>query len=168
MEERRSLGSIRDLWPLGGRTIALASFGKKTNLAGDLQRVKNVTSAYVEGQTEESFVNEVLAAYLLSRGYEGVAARIIGNARFRRQRGGIRPWPTVKKEIINHLKEDAGCIATTMVDYTVCHNRGLVLGLGDLKQLALRSLIRGLMYKPHSSRRWRRRSTNPSVSFLSC
>jgi hypothetical protein len=46
-----------------------------------------------------------------------VSARIVGNARLRKNRGGIRPWPSVKKDIINHLKEDPGCIATTMVDY---------------------------------------------------
>jgi len=45
---------------------------------------------HVEGQTEEAFVNEVLGDHLLSVGYEYVAARIIGNARLRRRRGGIR------------------------------------------------------------------------------
>jgi hypothetical protein len=72
---------------------------------------------HVEGQTEEAFVNEVLEGHLLARGYQSVAARIVGNARLRRRRGGIRPWPSVRKDIVNHLKEDSGCIATTMVDY---------------------------------------------------
>ena len=72
---------------------------------------------HVEGQTEESFVNEVLREHLLRLGYESVQARIIGNARLRRRRGGIRPWPTVRKDIVNHLRQDAGCIATTMVDF---------------------------------------------------
>lgn len=72
---------------------------------------------HVEGQTEETFVNEVLRRYLLHRGYESVSARIIGNARLRRQRGGIRPWLQVRKDIINHLRQDQGCIATTMVDF---------------------------------------------------
>jgi hypothetical protein len=72
---------------------------------------------HVEGQTEEDFVNEILDAHLRARGYESVAARIVGNARLRRRRGGIRPWPSVKKDIVNHLKGDAGCVATTMVDY---------------------------------------------------
>ena len=72
---------------------------------------------HVEGQTEEDFVNEVLRDHLISRGYESVAARIVGNARLRGRRGGIRPWPGVKKDIINHLREDRHCIATTMVDY---------------------------------------------------
>ena len=72
---------------------------------------------HVEGQTEETFVNEVLRSYLLHRGYESVSARIVGNARLRRSRGGIRPWPAVRKDIINHLRQDSGCIVTTMVDF---------------------------------------------------
>ncbi len=72
---------------------------------------------HVEGETEESFVNEVLRDHLLTIGYENISARIVGNARLRSRRGGIRPWPTVRGDIIRHLKEDKGCIATTMVDY---------------------------------------------------
>lgn len=72
---------------------------------------------HVEGQTEETFVNEVLEEHLVARGYHSVTARIVGNARLRRRRGGIRPWPSVRKDIVNHLKGDPGCIATTMVDY---------------------------------------------------
>jgi Domain of unknown function (DUF4276) len=72
---------------------------------------------HVEGQTEESFVNEVLRDHLVAQGYDSVSARIVGNARLRERRGGIRPWPSVRRDIVNHLKEDPACIATTMVDY---------------------------------------------------
>jgi len=72
---------------------------------------------HVEGQTEESFVNEVLSTHLHGFGYDLVAARIIGNARLKRHRGGIRPWPSVRRDIVHHLRGDEGCIATTMVDY---------------------------------------------------
>ena len=72
---------------------------------------------HVEGETEEAFVNELLSAHLHNFGYEHVSARLIGNARLRERRGGIRAWSTVKKDILNHLKEDSGCLATTMVDY---------------------------------------------------
>ncbi len=72
---------------------------------------------HVEGQTEESFVNELLRAHLLLYGYEAVSARIMGNARLRRRRGGIRSWPTVKRDIVSHLREDLHCVATTMVDF---------------------------------------------------
>jgi hypothetical protein len=72
---------------------------------------------HVEGQTEEDFVNEVLREHLITKGYHAVDARIVGNARLRQRRGGIRPWPSVRRDISNHLKEDGDCIATTMVDY---------------------------------------------------
>ena len=72
---------------------------------------------HVEGQTEESFVNEILRDHLINAGYDSVSARIVGNARLRRNRGGIRPWPPVKRDIIKHLRSDLGCIATTMVDF---------------------------------------------------
>ena len=72
---------------------------------------------HVEGQTEEDFVNEVLRDHLVATGYDAVSARIVGNARLRGRRGGIRPWPSVRRDIINHLNEDRACVATTMVDY---------------------------------------------------
>ena len=72
---------------------------------------------HVEGQTEEEFVNRVLRDHLVSMGYASVSARIVGGARARNRRGGIRPWPSVKKDILNHLAEDPACVATTMVDY---------------------------------------------------
>jgi len=72
---------------------------------------------HVEGETEEAFINELLADHLQGFGYEVVSARLIGNARLREKRGGIRAWNTVKKDILTHLKEDSGCLATTMVDY---------------------------------------------------
>lgn len=72
---------------------------------------------HVEGETEETFVNEVLCRHLLEHGYGAVSARIVGNARLRSRRGGIKGWPEVKRDIVNHLRQDPGCIATTMVDY---------------------------------------------------
>jgi hypothetical protein len=72
---------------------------------------------HVEGETEETFVNEVLAPHLYSRGYFRVSARLMGNARQRDRRGGIRPWSMVKEDIVTHLKEDPQCLASCMVDY---------------------------------------------------
>jgi hypothetical protein len=72
---------------------------------------------HVEGETEESFVNELLADRLLASGFAMVSARLVGNARLREKRGGIRAWGTVRKDILNHLREDPGCLTTTMVDY---------------------------------------------------
>jgi len=72
---------------------------------------------HVEGETEETFVNEILVPHLCARGYITVSARLLGNARQRDRRGGIRGWKMVRNDILNHLKEDSGCVATTMVDY---------------------------------------------------
>jgi len=70
-----------------------------------------------EGQTEEDFVKEILREYLGQRDWHSVSARLMGNARQRSQRGGIKGWPTVRKEIIQHLKQDPHCYVTTLVDY---------------------------------------------------
>ena len=72
---------------------------------------------HVEGATEETFVNNVLAPHLYAIGYAEVSARLMGEQRERDRRGGIRPWPEVRRGIVNRLREDAGQIASTMVDY---------------------------------------------------
>lgn len=45
---------------------------------------------HVEGQTEEDFVNEVLGPHLWAYGYTQVSARLLGNARLRSRRAGIK------------------------------------------------------------------------------
>ncbi len=72
---------------------------------------------HVEGQTEETFVNEVLQDHLVSRGYSSVSARRLGKARQRSERGGVPPWKIALRDIRNHLREDSDCIAGTLVDY---------------------------------------------------
>jgi len=72
---------------------------------------------HVEGQTEETFVNDVLRDHLTRCGYDVVGARLVGNRRLRCNRGGIRTWEAVRTDILRHLKEDTGAVATTMVDY---------------------------------------------------
>ncbi len=71
---------------------------------------------HVEGETEETFVNNVLGPHLMEAGYTSVGARLIGNARQRINRGG-QSWQTVRKGILNHLRRDRDAISTTMVDY---------------------------------------------------
>lgn len=72
---------------------------------------------HVEGQTEEDFVRSVLAQHLATKGYTTVSARLLGNARQRSRRGGIREWGSVRKDILRHLQNDRSAIATTIVDY---------------------------------------------------
>ena len=79
---------------------------------------------HVEGETEEKFVNELLAPHLQDRGFASVRARLLGNARLRAHRGGIRPWSTARDDIVRHLKDDRECVATTMVDYYGLPDRG--------------------------------------------
>jgi hypothetical protein len=72
---------------------------------------------HVEGITEETFTDEILAPHLVSAGYGSVSARLVGNARLRSRRGGSRAWSDVKRDIVRHLRSDDGAVATTMVDY---------------------------------------------------
>ena len=106
-------------WSHGWRTIAWVSSGRRTCWAGGPCRSSGVSRilVHVEGQTEESFVNTVLAPHLFSFGYTSVSARLLGNARQRSRRGGIRPWDSVRRDILNHLSADQATLATTMVDY---------------------------------------------------
>lgn len=72
---------------------------------------------HVEGLTEEKFVNSVLCPHLVTRGYATVTAKLLGNARLRSRRGGICSWSSARRDILNHLREDQACLATTMVDF---------------------------------------------------
>ncbi len=73
----------------------------------------------VEGETEEEFVNEVLAPHLHSQGFEGVSvsARLFGKSRQRSRRGGIRSWPSARRDIVGYLKEDREATVALMADY---------------------------------------------------
>jgi len=71
----------------------------------------------VEGQTEESFVKEVLGPHLLQHGFVDVAPRLLGNARAKARRGGITKWPKARQDILKRLKEDPSVCVTTFIDY---------------------------------------------------
>ncbi len=88
---------------------------------------------HVEGQSEEQFVNELLAPYLYDFGFTGISARLVGNARQRHRRGGIRPWNSVRRDIARHLREDPGSYATTMVDYYAMPKTGSKAWPGRLR-----------------------------------
>ncbi len=72
---------------------------------------------HVEGQTEENFINEILAPHLHDRGFSSVGVRLMGTGRRRDRRGGVTGWPTARRNIVRHLREDRGLMLTTMVDY---------------------------------------------------
>jgi Domain of unknown function (DUF4276) len=70
---------------------------------------------HVEGQTEETFVDRVLAPHLFQFGFHSVSPRFNGGGQ--KSTGGLRPWESVCKGITNHLRNDTNCYSTTMVDY---------------------------------------------------
>ena len=72
---------------------------------------------HVEGQTEEEFVKEALATHLYDTGFTSVSARIVGNSRLRKRRGGICAWSTVRQEIYRHLSNDIEAYASKIVDF---------------------------------------------------
>ncbi len=94
---------------------SLGQLWKRTSSVGD-RRVLRIL-ILVEGETEETFVNAVLAPHLFTRGFAAVSAKLMGNARLRSRRGGVRGWPEVQAEILHHLRTDQQIYVTTMVDY---------------------------------------------------
>ena len=72
---------------------------------------------HVEGQTEETFINGLLGPHLVSHGWSNVSARLLGSARLRDRRGGIKSWTSVRDEIVRRLRKDTGLVVTTMLDY---------------------------------------------------
>ena len=72
---------------------------------------------HVEGETEKAFIDGVLAPHLGGHGYASISARLIGSRRSRASRGGGVSWPSVRRGIVQHLKEDRQAFVTTMVDY---------------------------------------------------
>ncbi|MCK4658206.1 MAG: DUF4276 family protein [Phycisphaerae bacterium] len=67
--------------------------------------------AIVEGETEQTFVRDQLAAHL---GYRGIAIWAVLPGRTRK-RGGVKKWESASGDIIRTLKEGRYC--TTMFDY---------------------------------------------------
>ena len=63
---------------------------------------------FVEGQTEQAFIEEILRGHLWNTGYLIVEARLMG---------GVRGWPRVQRDIERQLKQDRGCSVALMVDY---------------------------------------------------
>jgi hypothetical protein len=70
---------------------------------------------HVEGQTEETFVHEILRDHLMAAGYRDVSVRLAGNPR--KQRGGVGRWQGVKGDVLRHLKEDRSAIHAIIVDF---------------------------------------------------
>lgn len=74
----------------------------------------------VEGQTEEGFVNQVLAPHLATRGIYATA-RCVTTRRDRRRpdivhRGGLPDYGKARRDVERWAAEDGGAVLTTMFD----------------------------------------------------
>ena len=76
----------------------------------------NEVVAIVEGETEQTFVRELLAAHLAMHGTT-IWAVLPGR---RRRQGGVKKWVVAKADIVRTLREDRYC--TTMFDYYAMPN----------------------------------------------
>ncbi len=77
----------------------------------------------VEGQTEETFVRDVLSPYLSTRGVYPVARSVeTGRQGAKIFRGGIVSYSKAKSDIIRWLKQDTDAYVTTMFDYYALPN----------------------------------------------
>lgn len=68
----------------------------------------------VEGQTEETFVERVLAPYLLGCGVY-VDARLVATSSH--SRGGMTTYAKARRDIMHWMREDRTACFTTMFDY---------------------------------------------------
>jgi len=69
--------------------------------------------ALVEGKTEQAFVTTLLTAHLNKHRVD-IIARLPGRAE---RRGGVRPWQSVRANILHTLRKWRGCVCTTMFDF---------------------------------------------------
>jgi hypothetical protein len=69
--------------------------------------------AVVEGQTEQTFVREVLAPWLAERTVF-LSPRLVGKPG---HKGGVGEYSRAKKDMLALLKQEAGTIITTMFDF---------------------------------------------------
>lgn len=78
---------------VGWITDKIHQFKRKTSSVGGRCGDKGMQKLliHVEGQTEETFVNEVLAPHLYNLGFISVGARLLGNSRIRVNLPGGRP-----------------------------------------------------------------------------
>ncbi|MEO1050766.1 MAG: DUF4276 family protein [Bacteroidota bacterium] len=68
-----------------------------------------------EGPTEQEFCTDVLYPYFVQQGI------LIENPKIKLSKGGIVPWPKLKREIEIYLKNDTTAFVTTLIDYYGIH-----------------------------------------------
>jgi hypothetical protein len=74
-------------------------------------------NAVVEGQTEETFVQECLARHFVGFDVTLTPRRVeFGRKKGRIYRGGLLEYPKLRKDVMNWLNQDTNAMVTTMVD----------------------------------------------------
>ena len=94
-----------------------ASFGRRTSSEAVRDMVKVLI--LVEGQTEESFVKNLLGAHLHNRGLNLIPV-IVATKRLLtggKRRGGYVPYARLRSEILRLLNDSSAARVTTMLDY---------------------------------------------------
>ena len=69
--------------------------------------------AIVEGRTEQAFCGQILVPTLGAKGVY-LEAQLVGKPG---HKGGVRSWESVRRDILNAIKQQAGRVCTTMFDY---------------------------------------------------
>ncbi len=97
--------------------MAWEIYGKRTSSAGDLLMSKVLI--LVEGQTEETFVRDILAPYLSRKGVYCIpklatTKRVKSGSDFK---GGITSYPKIKDDILRLLHDSSAALVTTMIDF---------------------------------------------------
>lgn len=83
-----------------------------------------------EGQTEQRFCREILAPYFVSKNI------VLHNPTLKRSGGGMVPWPSLKKQIEGHLRQDRESFVTTMLDYYGINSKHLFPQWDEAKKIA--------------------------------
>ena len=86
--------------------IALVNYGRKTYLAEDLHKIMKRIYIICEGQTEETFINEVLQPYFLHKNLYLYPILL----------GGGNTYGRIKKIIDIKCKNDKNAFITSMID----------------------------------------------------
>ncbi|RYY06576.1 MAG: DUF4276 family protein [Sphingobacteriaceae bacterium] len=68
-----------------------------------------------EGQTEQSFCNDVLKPHF------GIKGIVVQNPVIKKTRGGIVNWQALKYQVETHLRQDTTAFVTTLIDYYGLH-----------------------------------------------
>jgi hypothetical protein len=79
----------------------------------------NKVLVLVEGQTEETFVRDILAPYLMERDTYPIATlattkRVVGGPHFK---GGIVSYGKLKGDLLRLLNDTSAAVVTTLIDY---------------------------------------------------